>query len=170
MEKRVKLSVKPHAIRRKCWLSVAERLARVNRIREEGRIRGKRESERRKSSDENGNRENNLEVNRTFASKGFTAMGNTRDFRLLHLPMCEIIKAGNAELAGGSADEEKWVERTVGRVITRRRGDGDEIPGNEKFSFSLSRKRRLFIFINEVGSKGKEEREKKGKESERMAC
>lgn len=58
-------------------------------------------------------------------------------------------------------DEEKWTRRIVKRVITRRRRDGDEISGNEKFSFSASRKRRLFIFINEVGSKEKErERER----------
>lgn len=129
----------------------------------------KREREK-ESSDENGNRENNPEVNRVFASKGFTAMRNTRDFRLSRFPMCEIIKAGNVELAGESADEEKWTKRIVERVITRRRGDGDEISGNEKFSFSSSRKRRLFIFINEVGSKEKErEREERWNKWKRSA-
>lgn len=141
-------------------------------------MRGKQEREReidrqRDSRDENGNRENNPEVNRTFASKGFTAMRNTRDFRLSRFSMRKIIKAGNAELAGELADEEKWTERIVGRVITRCRGDGDEIPGNEKFSFFSSRKRRLFIFINEVGPKEKEQERGAGeteKECEGMAC
>lgn len=59
-------------------------------------------------------------------------------------------------------DEEKWTRRIVKRVITRRRRDGDEISGNEKFSFSASRKRRLFIFINEVGSKEKERERERG--------
>lgn len=51
-------------------------------------------------------------------------------------------------------------KRLAGRVITRRR-DGDEIPGNEKFSFSPVRKRRLFIFISAGDSQERErEREK----------
>jgi len=86
-----------------------------------------------------------------------------RDFRLSRFSMCEIIKAGNAELGPESRpDEEKWTRRIVKRVITRRRRDGDEISGNEKFSFSASRKRRLFIFINEVGSKEKERERERG--------
>lgn len=45
-----------------------------------------------------------------FASKGFTAMRNMRHFRLSRFPMCEIIKAGNAELAGESARRRKMDE------------------------------------------------------------
>lgn len=66
--------------------------------------------ERKRAADENGNRENNPEVNRVFASKGFTAMRNMRDFRLSRFSMCEIIKAGNAELAGESARRRKMDE------------------------------------------------------------
>lgn len=72
-------------------------------------------------------------------------------------------------VAVGKVDEDRKSgrEREKWSGVIMRRGDGDEIPGNEKFSFSPARKRRLFIFISENSEREREREREQCNEREK---